>query len=227
MPKLHDSQKADLVAAAKLYMSNYKDSPAEQYMAQRGLGGLPKRFGYVSEPAVGHERHRGYLAIPYWRPAGGIHSVATMRFRCIADSCVKAPDGAYLPPHKERHAGHGKYMGLPGHSIRLYNTPDLLGELPYVAVTEGELDCAAMHGAGIPSVGVPGAAGWRDHFVPALCGFTVVFALGDGDDAGRRFATKVCEELPNAKPIDLGDGYDAARFIHDFGPDAVRERLGL
>ncbi|MFI6682587.1 topoisomerase [Streptomyces sp. NPDC050485] len=228
MSKLHDSQKADLVTAAKRYATNYQGSPAERYMAHRGLGSVAKlRLGYVSEPAVGHELHRGRLAIPYWRPAGGIHAVATIRFRCIADSCVRAPDGSYLPPHREKHEGHGKYMGLPGHPPRLFNTAALLTSKPYIALNEGELDGAAVEGADVPAVGTPGVSSWREHFDPAFAGFEIVFVLGDGDDAGRRFSAKVCERLPNAKAVDLGDGYDAARFIHEFGPAEFRERLGL
>ncbi|MCZ0976201.1 hypothetical protein O1L55_42880 [Streptomyces albulus] len=73
----------------------------------------------------------------------------------------------------------------------------------------------------------PGVSSWRDHFDLAFVGFEVVFVLGDGDDAGRGFAAKMCERLPNAKAIDLGDGYDAARFIHEFGSEKFRERLGL
>ncbi|MFD7015915.1 toprim domain-containing protein [Streptomyces sp. NPDC059928] len=228
MSKLRDSQKADLVTAAKRYATKYENSPAHAYMAHRGLGSVPRlRLGYVSEPVVGHELHRGRLAIPYWRPAGGIHSVATIRFRCIADACVRGPDGSYLPPHHEKHEGHGKYMGLPGHPPRLFNTNALLTSRPYIALNEGELDSGAVESADVPAVGAPGVSSWRDHFAPALAGFEVVFVLGDGDDAGRRFATKICERLSNAKAVDLGDGYDANRFIHEFGPKRFRERLGL
>ncbi|MCM1967817.1 topoisomerase [Streptomyces sp. G1] len=228
MSRLHDSQKADLVTATKCYVTSYQGSPAERYLAHRGLP-IPAgpKYGFVSEPAVGHEQYRGRLAIPYWRPGGGIHAVATIRFRCIADRCVKSPDGSFVPPHQERHEGHGRYMGLPGHPPRLYNTPALLTSKPYIALNEGELDSDAVQGADVPAVGTPGVSTWRDHFDPALAGFEIVFVLGDGDQAGRQFAAKICERLPNAKAIDLGDGYDAARFIHEFGPERFRERLGL
>ncbi|MFF4952869.1 topoisomerase [Streptomyces chattanoogensis] len=229
MLKLHESQGSDLVSAGKRYSDHYEGSPAQQYLEHRGLGqqAVKFKFGYVSAPAIGHELYRGRLAIPYLRPAGRNRSVATIRFRCIADACVKAPDGTYLPPHRERHEGHGKYMGLPGHPPRLYNTSALLTSKSYIALNEGELDGAAVEGADVPAVGTPGVSSWRDHFDPAFAGFEVVFALGDGDDAGRRFAAKVCEALPNAKAVDLGDGYDAARFIHEFGTEQFRERLGL
>ncbi|MER6912257.1 topoisomerase [Streptomyces sp. NPDC000594] len=227
MPKLNESQKSDLVAAAKRYAANYPGSPAQTYMAHRGLGAALNRYGYVSEPAVGHERYRNHLAIPYWRPAGGIHAVATIRFRCISDECVRKPDGSYRPVHQERHEGHGKYLGLPGHPPHLHNTSALLTGTPYLALTEGETDDEAASIADVPAVGTPGVASWRDHFAPAFAGFEVVFALGDGDPAGRAFATRMCELLPNAVAIDLGDGYDTSRYVQEFGPDAFRERLGL
>ncbi|MEW1672038.1 toprim domain-containing protein [Streptomyces noursei] len=227
--KPHDSLKSDLVAAGKRYNGQYAGSRAERYVQHRGLGPLASRLklGYVSAPAIGHDQYRGRLAIPYLRPAGGAAAVATIRFRCIADACVKAQDGAYLAPHREQHEGHGKYLGLPGHPPGLYNTSALLTSQPYIALNEGEFDAAAVEGAGVPAVGTPGVSSWRDHFDPAFVGFEVVFVLGDGDDAGRGFAAKMCERLPNAKAIDLGDGYDAARFIHEFGSEKFRERLGL
>ncbi|MFH8346765.1 toprim domain-containing protein [Streptomyces sp. NPDC018045] len=220
MPKLSASQRADLIAAAKRYSSQYEGSPAERLMVDRGLGELAStrfRVGFVSEPAVGHERYAGHLAIPYLRPAGGAYALATLRFRridpVVSDSAAE-PEGA-------------KYLSLPGHSPHIFNTQALLTSKPYVAICEGELDAMAVEAAGVPAVGIPGVSSWRDHFDPAFAGFETVFVLGDGDEAGRRFTQKLCERLPNAKPIDLGDGYDANLFIHRYGHEAFRGRLGL
>ncbi|MFD7336645.1 topoisomerase [Streptomyces violascens] len=228
--KPHDSLKADLVAAGKRYSSQYDGSPADQYMRHRGLGPLAGRFkiGFVSEPAIGHDRYRGRLAIPYLRPAGGTAALVTIRFRCISDTCVKDADGTYLAPDREeKHEGHGKYLGLPGHSPHLFNTQALLASRPYIALSEGEFDAMAGEIADVPTVGTPGVSSWRDFFEPAFAGFETVFVVGDGDTAGRRFTETTCERLRNAKPIDLGDGYDINKFTREFGPEAFQERLGL
>src|SRR5690606_39322749 len=60
--------------------------------------------------------------------AGGPHMVATVRFRCIRDECVKDSDGQYffLKGEKEQHQEHGKYQSLPGDRPRLYNTGALI-----------------------------------------------------------------------------------------------------
>ncbi|GAA0406371.1 topoisomerase [Streptomyces luteireticuli] len=221
--------KADLVEAAKRYSSRYEESPAELYVVQRGLGHMANRFrlGYVSSPIAGHEQYRGRLAIPYLRPAGGIRSVATIRFRCIADTCIKAPDGSFLPPERETHDGHAKYLSLPGHSPRLYNTWALIRPSPYIVVGEGEFDPMASESADVPAIGPPGVATWRDHFAPALAGYEVVFSIGDGDPAGRKFNEEMASRLPNVKPIDLGDGYDINRYVQEHGCEAFRTKLGV
>ncbi|MFD5050454.1 MULTISPECIES: toprim domain-containing protein [Streptomyces] len=226
MSKLSASQKAGLIAAAKQYSTQYEASPAEELIVSRGLGALAGKFGlgFVSEPVVGHERYRDHIAIPYLRPAGGQHAVATLRFRRI-DSLVTA-GAADLDEFDDSLAG-AKYLSLPGHSPQLFNTQALLTHLPYVALCEGEFDAMAAEAAGVPAVGLPGVSSWRDHFDPAFAGFETVFVLGDGDEAGRKFTHKMCERLPNAKAIDLGDGYDTNQFIQQYGYEAFRGKLGL
>ncbi|MEU5187016.1 topoisomerase [Streptomyces klenkii] len=225
MPTQYDSHKADLVAAAKKYYSHYVGSPAEPYIAHRGLATVADQFklGFALEPITGHEPYRGRLAIPYLRPVG----VATIRFRCIADTCVKGPDGAYLEPHEEVHEKHPKYLGLPGHPPMLYNTRALIHYSPHVALGEGEFDAMAAEVAGVPAAAIPGVSSWQDHFEPAFLGFETVFSLGDGDQAGRQFNEKNCERLPNVVPIDPGDGYDTNRFVKQFGNEAFRKKLGV
>lgn len=218
-----------MVAAAKRYHSHYEESPAELYIVHRGLGSVADRFkiGYVSAPIIGHDQYRGRLAIPYLRPAGGEHAVATIRFRCIADDCVKNPDGSYLEPHEEDHEGHPKYLGIPGHPPHLFNTWALIAPSPHVGLGEGEFDAMSSEVAGVPATSVPGVSSWKEYFTPAFAGFRVVFSLGDGDRAGRQFNEKTCERLPNAVPIDFGDGYDGNRFIREFGHEAYRTKLGV
>ncbi|MGW9170133.1 toprim domain-containing protein [Streptomyces decoyicus] len=224
------SPQSDSVEAAKDYYSQLAGSPAEQYLAARGLGPLVEqmRFGWAGSARTGHEKYQGYLVIPFLRPAGGQQAVATLRFRCIADACVKDEHGQYLAPtRKETHTGHGKYLSLPGDPPRLYNTKALVRSSPYIALTEGEFDSGASELAEVPAVGVPGVGSWREHFGGAFVGYETVFAIGDDDDAGREFAEKTAARMDNAIPIILGGGNDINSFIHTQGPEAFRERLGL
>lgn len=215
--------------AAKAYYAQYKGSPAESYLNARGLGEVASRFGmgYVGSALTGHERSTGMLAIPYLRPAGS-EFVATVRFRCIADKCVKDEDGKYYAPtRKEQHDGHGKYQSLPGDHPRLYNTSALIEPSPYIALSEGEFDTQASEAAGVPCVGKQGTSAWRDYFFPALVGFEVVFIIADGDEPGIKAADKLAAEMPNGKVVILGDGYDINSFTHTQGIDAYRKKLGL
>ncbi|MFJ4093460.1 toprim domain-containing protein [Kitasatospora sp. NPDC089913] len=199
-------------------------------MAARGLDEVAAKFGvgYVRSAQIGHERYRGMLAIPYRRPAGGEHGVATVRFRCIRDSCVKDEAGSfYGPSRKERHEGHGKYQSLPGDSPRLYNTPALISSSPYIAVSEGEFDAQASELAGVPCVAAQGTGAWERHFSLPLVGYERVYHIADGDEAGLKAAEKRATQTPNGVVIQLGDGEDINSFIHAYGADAYRKKLGL
>ncbi|WP_353962742.1 toprim domain-containing protein [Kitasatospora purpeofusca] len=200
-------------------------------MNARGLGEAASKFGvgYVGSARTGHERSRGMLVIPYFRPAGGDHGVATLRFRCIADECVRDENGEYLAPgRKENHQGHGKYQSLPGDHPRLYNTPALIVPSPYIALSEGEFDTQASELAGVPCVGAQGTSAWRPYFDPALAGYEIVFIIADNDAPGIAAADKRASELPNGKVIILGDeGSDINSFVHSQGAAAYRKALGL
>ncbi len=209
-------QKNALAAEAQMYAQAYRASPAGAYMAKRGLGQVAERFGigYVSEPAPGHERIKGWLSIPYLRPAGPDYTT-TIRFRCIED-------------HDCKDFGHGKYFGLPGVKPHLFNTQALIGESSYVAICEGEMDVLAAEACGIPAVGVAGVSGWREHFRPAFFGYETVYLFADGDDAGQglEFADKVAAQLSNAKVIPFS-GHDVNSLLLAEGPESVRAKIGL
>jgi DNA primase len=219
------------VEAAKTYFQQYPGSPAEAYMEARGLGSVAEKFriGYVGSALTGHEHHAGMLVIPYLRPAGGTHAVATVRFRCINDECVRDESGEYLAPlHKENHHKHGKYRTLPGDCPRLYNTSALIGTSPYVVNTEGEFDVMAWAVAGVPATAYQGTSAWRPHFTPAYLGFQTVFQVADDDEPGIEAAEKRAAELAhNSKLIILGEGHDSNSFMHVHGPMAMRERIGI
>ncbi|MGW0930675.1 topoisomerase [Streptomyces sp. NPDC002644] len=219
------------VESAKEYHSQFKGSPAEAYLTARGLAEGVGTFlpGFVSSALTGHERYRDHLVIPYLRPAGGPHMVATLRFRCIRDACVKAPDGSYFFEHgqKEDHGEHSKYMSFLGDPSRLYNTKALIEPSPYLALVEGELSAWAMHLDGIPAVAVQGVSAWKDYFDNAFIGYEKVFIVGDGDAAGAQMVDKFGERFHNAVPIDFPQGEDPDSYRLKNGPGSNRKILGL
>ncbi|MEU6389985.1 topoisomerase [Streptomyces sp. NPDC046939] len=228
--KPKNSHIADSVAIAKRYHQSYQGSPAEAYVTARGLGAVASRFGmgYVDSALPGHERYTGYLAIPYLRPAGGEDGVATVRFRCVADQCVKAPDGSYLfqAGQKEQHTGHGKFMTLPGDPPRLYNTPALIEPSPLLVVVEGEFDTQSWALADIPAVGAPGTGTWRDYWTPALLGYEVVYLIAE-DEPGLVFMDQLAADIPNGKVIKMADHQDSNALLCNSGPEALKKRIGL
>lgn len=229
--KRSNGQVPGSVEAAKLYQSQYSGSPAEEYLTARGLGeGATKWLpGYVGSARTGHEKYKEHLVIPYLRPAGGPHKVATVRFRCIRDECVKDSDGTYffLKDEKEQHLGHGKYQSLPGDHPRLYNTEALVVSSPHVAIIEGEFSSWAVDLDGIPAVALQGVSAWKEHFDRAFAGYEKVFILGDGDEAGQKMTEKLAERLPNGVPIELPTGEDPDSLRRQFGDGVIRQLLGL
>jgi hypothetical protein len=218
------------VEAAKTYFQQFRGSPAEEYIKARGLESVADRFtlGWVGSALTGHEQRSGSLVIPYLRPAGGPHAVATIRFRCIADECVRDEAGDYLAPdRKENHRGHGKYLTLPGDMPRMFNTKALITGSRNIVITEGEFDAMAWESVGVPAIAYQGTSSWRDHFLPALMGFESVYIIADGDKPGLEAAEKLAASLLNAKVIVLGDGHDSNSFLHEYGALALRERIGL
>jgi len=168
-------------------------------------------LGYVEDPLPGDEMHRGSLAIPYlrWSQEHG-WVVVSIRFRCIEN---------------HEHAGHGKYMTLPGDRPRLYNTLALLKPSPTIAITEGEIDAITAQVCGIPAVGVPGATSWQPWFAEPFFGYRTVFVLTDGDKPGLEFGHKVATSLPNAKIIPMPDGEDVNSLVLSRGKTALLERI--
>ncbi|WSY70562.1 topoisomerase [Streptomyces sp. NBC_00885] len=229
--KPKNSHVPNSVEIARAYHKTYSGSPAEQYLMARGLGEAAGRFGlgYVRSAQPGHERYAGSLCIPYLRPAGGADGVATNRFRCIADECVKDSDGSYFfhKDMKERHDHKGgKYMSLPGDPPRLFNTGALIQTSPALVVVEGEFDTMSWELAGIPGVGAPGTGTWRDYWTPALLGYESVFLIAE-DGPGETFMDELAGQLPNGKVIRMTDDRDSNWVYHNFGPEALKERIGL
>jgi hypothetical protein len=229
--KPKNSHVPNSVEIAKTYHQMYRGSPAEKYVTARGLREAAGKFGlgYVHSAQPGHERYSGSLCIPYLRPAGGEDGVATVRFRCIADECVKDADGSYFfEKHKKEQHHHkgGKYMSLPGDPPRLFNTNALIQTSPVLVVIEGEFDTMSWELAGVPSVGAPGTGTWRDYWTPALLGYDTVFLLAE-DGPGLTFMDELAAQLPNGKVIQMTNDQDSNAVFLDYGPVGLKERIGL
>lgn len=220
MPSLSAAQKKFLAEATSAYHASLPGSPAADHLESRGLLAPSVReqvdrfrLGYVDRPLVGHEPYRGMLAIPYlrWSPGSG-WSVATMRFRCLRAGC----------DHTD-HPG-GKYVGLPGHPPRLFNTVALLADSDDIGISEGEIDAITADVSGIPTVGLPGADAWRPHFREPFLGYRTAFTFTDGDAAGLKFGQMVTKELPNGLVVPMPLEQDVNSTVLAEGKKALIER---
>lgn len=214
MQRLTDSQRDFLRAATQRYSASLPGSPADEYLATRGLRAPSIRqemdrflLGYVADPLPGHEMYRGTLAIPYlrWSQESG-WSVVSIRFRHLRDA-------------------ENKYLTVAGDRPRLYNTMALLKISPVVAITEGEFDAITAQVCGVPAVGVPGSQAWKPYFREPFLGYREVFVLADGDEAGMQFANTVAKTLHNAKVIPMPAGEDVNSLVISQGKSALLERI--
>lgn len=208
MHRLTQAQRDYLWEATTKYREAITGSPAEEYLASRGIPtNTPFGLGYVAEPLPGHEMYRGCLAIPYlrWSQWRG-WSVAAIRYRRL--------DG-----------GKPKYMTMPGDKPRLYNTHALTKYSKDMSITEGEIDSVTAELAGVPAVGVPGAQMWKPFFRELFMGYRNVNILADGDEAGMDFAKQVAKTLPNARIIPMPDGSDVNDLVNREGKEALLSLL--
>lgn len=206
MEQLSEWQREFLKQATSKYHQSFKGSPAEEFLAQRGLENVEKyRFGYVESPEVGHEKYKGMLAIPYLRkhPRHG-WSCVQLRFRSLSP---------YAKP---------KYLSEHGARPRLFNTPALLCDSSAVGICEGEFDAVAATLAGLPTVGLPGSTNWEPWWSEIFKGYKTVYLLGDGDDAGRKMNRQLQRELSNARNIWLPEGKDVNTLLIEEGIEGVR-----
>lgn len=97
-----------------------------------------------------------------------------------------------------------RYRTAANDPVRLYNADALFGAND-VLVCEGELDCLAALSAimqapertfeGLAVVAIPGAGSWPDGLVEMFSHARRVFLCFDPDDAGRKGASKMADEL--------------------------------
>lgn len=207
------SQLNSLKTAAIKYSQALPGSPAEEYLASRGLSldmAVPFGLGYVSEPEIGHDMFRGRLSIPYTRESpSGLRTVRGMKFRAL-----------------EASPGRAKYLPTPGFKPAIFNTRDMILNEDEICVCEGELDAVAASSYGIPAVAAPGATTWQDRWNPLFLGYETIFVLADGDKSGLEFAEGVSEKLPNVKIIPMSEGEDVNSMIVKYGVDKIKEMIG-
>lgn len=210
MQPLSDSQLETLEEATAAYQAAVTREAAH-YLAGRGIDkavATGHRLGVVADPMPGHERFRGWLAIPYLDKDG---QPLTIRFRC-------------LQQHDHRDLGHGKYMSLPDDIPRMFNIGAIHRAGDEIHVTEGELDALVLTKIGLPAVAVPGAHLWKPRHRVMLAGFNRVWVWGDPDDAGADFTNKITRSLMRAKGVRLRTG-DVTEVYVQGGAEAVLSLL--
>lgn len=163
------------------------------------------RLGAVVNPDPQDHKFQYRICIPHMNLRG----VTVLRFR--------AAPGQSGP----------KYLQPAGSRISVYNVAQLSEPLDYVAACEGEVDAMTLTQCGYPAVGFPGASTWRDHHAYLFDGYQRVFVLGDGDDAGEEFASKVARHVPNPRVITLPDNQDVNGLYVEQGIEAIHKLLGI
>lgn len=207
MPRLSPSQRESLNSAVSRFHAALEGSPAEEYLAQRGLSSsdIGKfRLGYVEDPPPEYSKYEGKLAIPYlrWHPRFGWGTV-DIRFRALDNQ-------------------KPKYMSMPGSRPRLFNTNALMQAGSEVGIAEGEIDALSLTVSGMPTVGVPGATSWQEHWFPLFEGYRRVNIFTDGDEPGEKMARKLAKRMKNARVILFPDGEDANSVLQDGGAEKLR-----
>lgn len=198
--------------AAHQYHDALPGSPAETYLADRGLLDAVDEFllGYVAEPAPGHDHmFTGMLSIPYLTQSG----VVGFKMRRLGP-------------------GDPKYLAPAGQKQHLFNVNAIVNAVEDVLIVEGELDAVAATMAGFPAVAVPGVKGWKPHFGRCFDGIGRVLVITDNDlredgsNPGQDLAKKLVDELPNAVRVALPLGEDVNSTINKYGARHLAELVG-
>ena len=146
----HSASQREALAEATASYQAAVTADIARYLLSRGIGRAEAatfRLGVVADPHPGHERFRGFLAIPYLDQFG---QPLTIRFRCTQQ-------------HEHRDFGHGKYMGIKDDPARVFNVGAIHRADDEIHVAEGEFDALTLVMAGLPAVATPGASGWQSH----------------------------------------------------------------
>lgn len=184
-------------------------SPAgSAYLEKRGLLEVATDLGFgvvPDSPAPRLQQYAGRLVIPSIGPEDNVYDVA---FRCMRDHDCKAAECA-------------KYLFLPGMDKRLYNLRALARAGDTIELTEGQLDAATLEACGLHAVGVPGANGWKGHHRRLFTGFARVRVWGDGDVAGKEFASRLGYDVAGAEVMMVPWGYDINELYLEQGQAAI------
>jgi DNA primase len=195
--------------AADQYHASLAGSPAEEYLARRGILDAAEQFklGYVAEVAAGHEdRIKNHLSIPYITEAG----VVGFKFRRIDD-------------------GDPKYMIPTGQKHHLYNVSAILNAVKQVLIVEGELDAVSATVAGHPAVAVAGVNAWKPFFARCFDGIgTVIIATDndikeDGSNPGQELARRLQDAIPQAVRVSLPPDSDINSILTTQGAQALTD----
>lgn len=193
-------------AAAEQYHAALAGSPAEEYLASRGLLDGAEEFllGWVDKPHPGHEdRFIHTLTVPYLTQAG----VVSFKFRRLDDT-------------------RPKYDQPTGQKQHLYNVSAILNAVKSVLIVEGELDAIASTLAGRPACAVPGANAWmkkRSVYRRMFDGIETVKVVTDNDvkedggNPGQELARQIVDDLPDAVRVLLPPGHDINSYILSHG----------
>jgi len=209
----NEQMKSSLVAAEQ-YAQAITPQTLE-YLAGRGISDeVAARFqlGTVTDPVAGHEHHAGWLSIPY---ITALDLCVGFKFRRLDE-------------------GKPKYGSPLGQKSHLYNVADICKLSSRIVVCEGELDTIIVSGVlGMPAVGVPGVAAWKDHFSKLFNGYDVVYIVGDNDvkedgtNPGAEFSRRVAGEVINGTIVQLPPNMDITDYYLTNGADATRHLLGV
>lgn len=214
MTVLSSSQSRYLARAVDAYADQlknahgpYRDS-AISFLRDHGITGelaQEYKLGLVADPLPGDERFRGAVVIPFLPPRGIRNaSIAKVKFRMF--------DG----PRK-----YDQHKGWPH---RLFNTQAFFNAGSAIGIAEGELDAITASEYLLPTMGCPGADAWKDYWTSILKDFTRVYILGDGDDAGRQFASDMAEIIGwRARVVPFPDGADVCSMAASGGLDPIRQ----
>jgi len=89
-------------------------------------------------------------------------------------------------------------------------------ELGYIVLVEGETDTAALTGAGIPALGIPGAGNWKSEWAEYLEGIGSIYVWQEPGKAGQKFAKAI--NVPSVGVIKAPPGAkDPAELLHQTG----------
>jgi DNA primase len=124
--------------------------------------------------------------------------------------------------------GHPKYINETGSTSHLFGVWNLRRDSDIMCICEGELDVIACWSvAGLPAVGVSGVHRWRPYWRLNFNAFNDVVILRDGDDAGKKFSERVSTAIYNARVVPMPPGHDVNSFVHSYGPQALRDKVGI